>query len=66
MFVLKNLSMIGGEDLVFVNGDPTGPIDMGKVAEDDEASGMTRARKQIPDAAARIKAPSEPAARDEL
>lgn len=43
------------EDLVFVNGDPTGPLDRGLVQESDAASGMSRARALLPAAAARIK-----------
>ena len=46
---------IGGSDIVFVNGDPTGPIDMGKISADDPSSGITRAKARIPAAAARIK-----------
>jgi hypothetical protein len=42
------------EDVVFVNGDPTGPIDKGIIKEDDPSSGMSRARREIPAAAARL------------
>jgi len=43
------------DDLLFVNGDPTGPIDRGLLQESDASSGMSRARALLPAAAARIK-----------
>jgi FMN-dependent NADH-azoreductase len=48
-------SQIGADDIFFVNGDPTMPIQFGKVAENDPNSGMSRARVLIPQAASRVK-----------
>jgi len=46
-------SRIGITDLVFVNCDPTGPLDRGLLSPSDPTSGYTRALAQVPAAAAR-------------
>jgi len=48
-------SRMGVEDLLFVNCDPSGPIERGRVAPDAPDSGLTRALNQIPDAVTRVR-----------
>lgn len=43
------------EDLTFINMDPTGPVDFGRISADDPKSGISRARELIPAAVDRIK-----------
>ncbi len=43
------------DDLEFINLDPTGPIDAGKIDINDPNNGFNRGLKTIPNAAERIK-----------
>lgn len=47
------------EDLFFVNLDPTGPIDAGRVKADDPNNGFNRGLTKIPAAAKRLKGDSK-------
>lgn len=48
-------SRIGVDDVVFVNCDPTGPLDRGLIAPTDPTSGFARALAQVPAAASRCR-----------
>ena len=47
-------SRIGTDDLVFVDCEPTGPIDRGAIDRDDPESGFSQALAEVGSAAARI------------
>jgi hypothetical protein len=51
-----NRSQIGATDLTFINTDPTGPLDFGKISPDNPTSSYRRALGRIPEAVRRIKA----------
>ena len=53
--LIECVTRLGADDYVFVNCDPTIPLDAKKLAPDAPESGYLRAQREIPPAAARIR-----------
>jgi FMN-dependent NADH-azoreductase len=54
-WLVECFSRIGVQDLTFINCDPAGPMEYGRIAPSDPSSGLSKALGQVPEAVQRIR-----------
>jgi FMN-dependent NADH-azoreductase len=54
-WLVECFSRIGVRDLTFINCDPAGPMEYGRISPSDPASGLSKALGQVPEAVQRIR-----------